>query len=167
MARGQYDLPLNRARPVYGPSRPPPPQAIRPTRCPSSEGPLSTQQSRPTAIVLCASGTTLSKPQFAALRARVQPEATIQVVDTADATIAALSRKPFAVIDLDKATNHPTFDLARSAIIQYAQSGGHLITDISSSNMPTPYDPRHANERRVEYKMKESVPSLRTDHLMT
>lgn len=168
MARGQYDLPLNRAPPVYGPSRPPPLQASRPTRSPSSpsEGPLS-QQSRPTILVLCVAGTAISKTQLVALRTRVQPESTIQVVDTADATIAALSRKPSAVIVLDNAIGHPTFQLARSGIIQYTQNGGRLITDMSQSTMSTHYDLGHANERHVEYKMKDVMPELRPDHLMT
>ena len=166
MARGQYDLPLNRARPTYGPSRPPPPEAIRPTRTPSNEG-LLTQQTRPVVLVFSPSGTALSRSQLVALRARVAPEAAIQVINTADAGIAALARKPSAVIVLDNAISQPSFELARSEVLRYSQNGGRLITDLSQLSAGSQYDTVRGNDRRVEYGVKDHLPDLRADHLVS
>jgi hypothetical protein len=166
MARGQYDLPINRARPTYGPSRPPPPEAIRPARTPSNDGLLS-QQTRPVVLVFSASGTAIPRSQLVALRARVAPDAAIQVINTADAGIAALARKPSAVIVLDNATSQPSFELARSEVLRYAQNGGCLITDLSQLNSATQYDTMRGNDRRVEYSVKDHLPDLRADHLMS
>ena len=166
MARGQYDLPLHRARPIYGPSRPPPPEAIRPARTPSNEGPLS-QQTRPVVLVFSPSGSAISRSQLVALRARVSPDAAIQVIDTADAGIAALARKPSAVIVLDNAISQPSFELARSEVLRYAQNGGRLITDLSQLSPAAQYDTMRGNDRRVEYNMKDHLSDLRAEHLVS
>lgn len=166
MARGQYDLPLNRARPTYGPSRPPPPEAIRPARTPSHERLLS-QQSRPVVLVFSASGSAISKSQLVALRTRVEPGALVQIIDTADAGVAALSRKPSAVIVLDNAISQPTFELARPEVLRYAQNGGRLITDLSQLGPASQFDTIRSGDRHVEYNMKEHLTSLRSEHLVS
>lgn len=173
MARGQYDLTLNSARPppTYGPSRPPPLEASRPatSRAPSSEGPAS-PPNRPTVLVLSSSGPPISKGQLVALRAKVDREATILVVDTADASIAALSRSPSAVIVLDNAMTLPTFALARAELLRYAQNGGRLITDLAQSSMPgsaAEYAATCSSDRHVEYNVKNRMSDLRADHLVS
>ena len=170
MARGQYDLPRNRAPPVYGPQRPPL-QASFPTSSQSSDTSLS-QRSRPTVLLLRLSGPTISKNQLVALRTRIEPGATIQVVDNAEGAISALSRKPSAVIVLDNAISEPTFECARPEILRYAQNGGRLITDLTPQTNVTlipsaPYDMTYANERSVEYKMHDHISDLRADHLIS
>jgi aspartate oxidase len=129
------------------------------------------QHSRPTVLLLCLSGSTISKNQLVALRTRIEPAATIQVVDNADAAISALSCKPSAVVVLDNAISEPTFECARPEILRYAQNGGRLITDPTQTNVTVApsahYEMAYANERHVEYKMHDRMSDLRADHLVS
>ena len=169
MARGQYDLPPNRAPTVFGPQRPPL-QTSRPRRSQSSDDSLG-QLCRPTILLLCPSGSTISKNQLIALRAQIDPAATVQVVDDAEAAICALSRKPTAVIVLDNAISEPNFECARPEVLRYAQNGGRLITDLSQTNVTvtptTHYGVAFTDERQVEYKMHDHMSDLRADPLVS
>ena len=65
------------------------------------------------------------------LRAGHQHEANVQVVETADAALSALSLGPAAIIVPDSSLNEQTFDRVRLEVSRYVQSGGRLITDLS------------------------------------
>lgn len=89
------------------------------------------------------------------------------MIDTADAGIAALSRRPSAVIVLDNAISQPKFELARSEVLRYAQNGGRLITDLSQLNPASQFDTIRSGDRHVEYNMTEHLSGLRSERLVS
>lgn len=169
MARGQYDLPRTRAPPTFGPQRPP----LQTCRSPSSQSSekSSSQESRAIILLLCSSASTISKHQLTLFRARIDPAATVQVANNADAAINALSRKPSAVIVLDNTMSKPTFERARTEILRYTQNGGRLVTDLSQLDVtftPTAhYEVVYPSGRHVEYNMHDRMSDLRADHLVS
>lgn len=172
MARGQYDLPLNTTRatrPVYGPQRPP--LSPSPTSSSPPRDRSTTQHRRPSIVLLSSPTSPQSKSQIVALRTKLKSEASVQIVDSADAAIAALSQKPSAVIVPDNTLSEPAFELARTEILRYAQNGGRLITDLSQySTSPVPsacIDSGYASED-VDYNMKANhVSEIRDEHLVS
>ena len=168
MARGQYDLPPNRAPAAYGPQRPPT-TTSRPSRS-SSHDSLVIKQSRPNIVVLASSATAVNKTQLLSIRTRIDPDATIQIVDDADTAIAALFRKPSAVVVLNNAANQPSFEFARPGLLRYAQQGGRVVTDLSAISLfdgrPPHHNPAHLIERPVEYDMESHVSDMHAEHLV-
>ena len=71
------------------------------------------------------------RSHISSLGAKLQSKATVQVADSVDTAVAALSRRPIAVFVADNALNEPSFDAVKAEVARYVQHGGRLITDLS------------------------------------
>ena len=142
MARGQYELPQGRTRPVFGPARPPAsPQSYgtashwtRPASglpLPTSLRPLSTTSKPRTVIVFLSLARTRSYTHNTDILGKRRSEATIKEVDTVEAALDAISGNPAAVVVADEILRDPSFAHVRSEAGRYVQNGGTLLTDPS------------------------------------
>lgn len=62
------------------------------------------------------------------LRAKLSSEANVQVVDSVDGAVAALSRNPAAFVIPDNTLAEGSYDRIRTEVARYVHNGGRLIT---------------------------------------
>ena len=111
--------------------------------------------------------------QIGNLRAKLPSDANVQIADSVDSAVAALSNHPAAVMVPDNALGEASCERVRTAVARYVHNGGRLITDLDEVKAVLGgaghWDSDYANRTPIGQTQSASittVSTIRTEHLV-